>query len=357
MDYSQARKTLNDAFSKAEAKLVSGIVPAIDVDLLKHYDAIFSSRTQSYREVLLGCTLARMIAKSIDIHLPYVSQGDAAFNARDLDEKVVNPFLHSKRIPSSKGPYLSTFRRQVKFDQSTRDGLRDKQGYDSLLFLIDYLAQTNDDAELQSFLEYLLYKLAELREASEIALIRIQRFRLEQYKRLISELMAASSGGLFPVLLVVSMFMTIKEFFEIDWRIEWQPINVADAPSGASGDVTIYNGEIIILSIEVTQRQVDRARLISIFNTKVAPRGIEDYLFLVGALEPTEEARRQANRYFAQGHEVNFAQLGAWITMMLATLGKRGRDLFNKNLMTLLDRPEIPKAMRATWNEVIEQLF
>lgn len=357
IDYDKAKDLLSQGFLIAESHLLAGTTPEIDAELVQHFNEIFSSSTQSYREVLLGCIVARILDKEIDVHLPYVSQGDRAFNGRDLDEKVVNPFLHSKRVPSTKGPYLSTFRRQVRFDRVTRDGLRDKTGYDSLLLLIDHVADTEDDQSLLRLLYYLLLKFAELREASTVPLTRIQRLSLEQYEQLLATLISVPSGGLYPVLLVVCMFETIKEFFDLNWRIDWQGINVADAPSGARGDVTISHDKDVLMAVEVTERLVDRARVVSTFNTKIAPSGIEDYLFLVGATEPSEESRNQARMYFAQGHEINFAQICNWIVMLLATLGRRGRHLFNGNLVKLLDDPDIPQALKVAWNESVGSLF
>ena len=139
--------------------------------------------------------------------------------------------------------------------------------------------------------------------------------------------------------------------------IKWQGINVSDAASGLVGDITVINQGKIILAIEVTERIVDRSRLVSTFNTKIAPFAIEDYLFLVGRTESSEEARGQAARYFAQGHEINFAQIFDWLIMLLATLGKSGRDLYNTNLMRLLDDPEIPQVVKVAWNESVEALF
>jgi hypothetical protein len=357
IDHDQANNLLKENFSNAEVQIVEGTIPDIDPSLIEHFDIVFSSNTQSYREVLLGCTLARILDETIDIHLPYVSHGPNAFNARDLDEKIINPFLQSNRIPSTKGPYLSTFRRQVRFESSTRDGLRDKHGYDSLLFLIDYLSDTSKELKLRIFLNYLLFRFAQLREASIVPLTRIHRFSLEQYEDLFSFLLARASGGLFPVLLVVCMFETIRDYFELDWQIEWQGINVADAASGARGDITILLQGDILISIEVTERQVDPARLVSTFNTKIAPGGIEDYLFLVGATEPNDEAKNLARRYFAQGHEINFAQVSDWLLMLLVTLGKRGRELFNSNFMELLEDPDIPQAVKVAWNESVSLLF
>src|SRR5271157_1327940 len=106
---------------------------------------MFQSTTQAYREVLLGCSIARIQDRRINVRLPYINLGEGAFNGRTLDERVVNPFLQANRIPSSRGPYLGVFRRSVRFDQSTRTGVRDKDGYDSFLALIAYLEDTGDE--------------------------------------------------------------------------------------------------------------------------------------------------------------------------------------------------------------------
>lgn len=67
----------------------------------------------------------------------------------------------------------------------------------------------------------------------------------------------------------------------------------------------------------------------------------------------SEEARQQAQQYFAQGHEVNFLEMGNWVLMSLATMGKRGRNLFNGHLRHLLDEKTMPRAVKAAWNDYI----
>ncbi|HLE14701.1 MAG TPA: restriction endonuclease, SacI family [Anaerolineales bacterium] len=358
INYNQARDLLNDAFLTAEFLLISKHDPPnLDETLQNHFNIIFASKTQAYREVFLGCLVARILDRTIDVHLPYVSHGPNAFNARELDERVINPFLQSRHIPSTKGPYLSTFRRQVKFVPSTREGLRDKRGYDSLLSLIDHLAAIGEEDELRAILVYILFRFAQLREASNIPITRIQRFSLDQYSLLFSSLLSKPSGGLYPVLLAVCMFETIKQYFNLDWEIKWQGINVSDAASGAGGDITIIDGNKVLLAIEVTERVIDKSRLVSTFNTKIAPAAIKDYLFLVGGAKASEEARNQAQRYFAQGHEINFIQIRDWLILLLATLGKSGRDLFNINLIRLLDAPDVPQLVKVAWNESVEGLF
>ncbi|RLA87571.1 MAG: hypothetical protein DRG58_10420, partial [Deltaproteobacteria bacterium] len=233
IDYVQARKLLDDAIIAAEAFLLQNVKLPMQQDIRNCCKIVFSSNTQAYREVLLGCTVARILDKSINIRQPYIDQGPNAFSGRTLDEKVVNPFLHDKRIPSTRGPYLSVFRRSVQFDLSIREGLRDKLGYDAFLKVIGYLEVISDDLELENFLQYLLYNFVEIREAAHIQLYKPQRLSFEQFDTLISGLLATPSGGRLPVFLVVAAFRKVKTFFGLhDWSIAWQEINAADTASG-----------------------------------------------------------------------------------------------------------------------------
>jgi len=335
---------------------LKGSPPIADERLRVACDQLFQSGTQAYREVLLGCTVVRIQDKKVNIRQPYVEQGRNAFSGRSLDERVINPFLHEKRIPSSRGPYLSVFRRSVQFDQSIRAGLRDKTAYDSFLAVIGYLESTSRKGELLKILQYLLYRFAELREQATIPLSRLQRMSLVQYDGLISELLGTPSGGRFPVLLVAATFGAIKEFFGLDWQVVCQGINVADAASGAGGDIMITGAGQILMAAEVTERPVDKSRVVATFNTKIAPTGIEDYLFFVSLSKVAPEAKRQAHQYFAQGHEVNFLEIKDWILMSLATMGARGRATFNRILIDLLDGSDMPRTLKVAWNKQVTKI-
>lgn len=357
LNYKNARDLLEKTFARAEAVLLDGKEPEVRGEIREACEMLFRSSTQAYREVLLGCTVVRLQDRSVNIRTPYTDQGDNAFSGRTLDEKVINPFLHDKRIPSSKGPYLSVFRRSVRFEESTKSGLRDKKSYDALLVLISYLESLTLDRDINEFLNHLLYKFAEMREASLVQLSRLQRISLEQYGALIDNLLAIPSGGRLPVLLVVAALTTVKEFFAVDWEISWQGINVADSASGAGGDIEIKRGGKTILAAEVTERPVDKARVVSTFTAKIAPAGLEDYLFFVKFPSLDPEARKQAHQYFAQGHEVNFLEIKNWILMVLATTGKKGRELFNQQLVSLLESPDIPRMLKVKWNEQIGKII
>ena len=237
-----------------------------------------------------------------------------------------------------------------------RQGQRSKEAFDTFLALIAALQDRNDEADLRAFTVYLLYKFAKLREAAEVPLSRLQRISLEQYETLIGSLLTTPSGGRLPVVLVVAAFRTIKDFFGKDWAIEYQGINVADGATGVGGDITIKNEGRIIFAAEVTERPLERARVVATFNTKIAPNGIEDYLFFVPLNTLSPQARQQAQQYFAQGHEVNFLEIKGWVLTSLATMGKQGRKLFNAHLLALMNDPTMPRQLKVAWNDYIAAL-
>ncbi len=355
-DHQAAKRLLAKHLAQAEKQVVEGTSPPIPEVLKDSFAAIFESSTQAYREALIGCLLARLQDMQADIRLPYVGQGPRAFHGRDIDEKVVNPFLHEKRIPSSRGPYLSVFRRSVRFDQATAAGLRDKQGYAAFLELIAAAENGRHQREIEKLLSYAMYKFAELREISNISLSQIRRISLDQCDLLIDGLLNTPSGGRFPVLLVMSALNAIKSCFELDWGIECQGINVADRAAGCGGDITIRSGDKIVLAAEVTERVVDKSRVVATFNTKIAPSAIEDYLFFVKERNEEEGLGAQVRQYFSQGHEVNFIEIKNWIVITLATLGSKGRTAFCEELLGGLSAQDVPKAMKMAWNEQVQKI-
>jgi hypothetical protein len=305
--------------------------------------------------VLLGCGLARILDPAVNLRHPYVNQGEDAFNGRTLDEKVVNPFLQDRMVPCSKGPYLASFRRNVKFVPETALGLRDKAGYDALLTFLGALENAKP-AEAKSLIRYLLCRFVELRNMSRVPLSKISRLSLEQYSMLLKELLQAQSGGLIPVLLVIAMLRTVDACFGLHWKIEFHGINVSDKASGAGGDITVIKNGETLLAIEVTERPIGKSRVVSTFNTKVIRAGIQDYLFVYSNAIPTEDARTAARAYFSQGHEINFVQVTEWVLNNLATLGSRCRSVFTKEMLSLLDGREVPATLKLVWNDAVRKL-
>ena len=253
-------------------------------------------------------------------------------------------------------PFLSAFRRNVQFVAETARGLRDQAGYSAFLNYVSALETAADSQEIREKLSYLLYRFVALRDSSNVSLSRIHRLSLEQYEILIGELLGTPSGGILPVLLSVALFETLKKRFDLGWRVEWQGINVADRASGAGGDITIRKDDSIVLAIEVTERPINRARVISTFRTKISPQSIEDYLFLFTSTPPSEDALAAARQVFAQGHDVNFLSVQPWIINALGVIGPTGRNLFTDEFLALLGGQGIPSTIKVAWNDRIRAI-
>ncbi len=353
IDYQSAKLILEETYIRTQRDASENQVPFPNEAVIELIRKVFVSTTTAYRETLLGCIVAKLSDPHVNVRLPYVSHGTDAFNGRTLDETVVNPFFQSKQIPSSRGPYLSVFRRTVRFTQETRTGLRDKSGYDAFLGVLTYIEGIKSGDELRGLLAYVILQFILLRETSKIPLARPQRISLIQYEQILKELLATPSGGRIPMLLANAIFLTLKEHYSLDWEIVAQQINAADRATGAAGDITIRSGERIVMAVEVTERPIERSRVESTFRNKIAPQSISDYLFLVHLPKVENDAKILASDYFAQGHDVNFFDLRGFILASLAAAGAPGRAVFKEKLLVLLDEPNIQNTLKVAWNEAI----
>jgi hypothetical protein len=262
--------------------------------------------------------------------------------------------MKDHNIPSTKGPFLSKFRRSVGFDAKTKTGTRDVKSLEAFIAIVDRVNGSNAE-ELSTLLGFTLYNFIQVRDAAEIPLARLQRISLEQYQKLIEGLLETQSGGRFPVVLIEAAFTAISERFGLGWQINVQGINVADAPAGAGGDIEIKARNTTVLTAEVTERPVDKNRVITTFQTKIGPHQIEDYLFFVKE-DVDENVMNQARQYFAQGHEINFLEMQDWLRVILSTIGYKGRDAFNRVIIERLKTPDTPAALKVEWNRQIAQI-
>jgi hypothetical protein len=356
IDYPSAKELLLSLYQQVSRNIGTDVQRNL-TDNAENLDIIFNSKTQSYREVLLGCALVHLIDSTINIRLPYINHGDGSFNGRSLDEYTVNPFLQEQLFPCSKGPYLAAFRRSVKLLPETAEGLRDKAGYSAMMDLLSVVEKCDTKRKTESFIMCLLQRFIILRNASIIPLARISRFSIEQYKQLLEELVRFQSGGLLPVIITVAFFQTLAEQYALKWDIAWQGINVADHATGAEGDVTIKAGNITVLAIEITERPLDQRRIVSTFNTKIIHNDVKEYLFVFTNTEPDDTAKQAARNLFSQGYEINFANVVELIINNFLALPAQAREIFTGKMLSLLDSRDVAAAIKVKWNEAIKNVL
>ena len=347
IDSGEARACLSAALAAAERAYQSASPPVVPDDVAGHTERLFTSLTQAYREALVGCVVARCMDARINIRHPATETSADTFSGRSLADQVVTPFLQDRAIPVSKSPYLSSLRGGARFEPGGAPRIqRDAAGFDALVSVVDYAADASKEDALQ-YLVFLLHRFVVLREASRIELRRIAKPNLRQLTNLIHGLLSVRSGGRLPALLATAMFQTISECHDLGWDVEFQGINVADAASGAGGDITVRKHGAIVLGVEVTERPINKGRVTATFEHKVAPNGLSDYLFMTTA-RPDAEALTAAHQYTGVGHEMNFVQLHDWLINNLATVGPRCRAMFQARMLQLL--PAQNADLKVAWN-------
>lgn len=265
----------------------------------------------------------------------------------------VNPFLRLWHIPASKGPYLATFRRSVKFVPETAQGLRDKKGYQAFLSYLEALEKATSE-EIKNLLLYLLYRFVQLREEHNIQLMRVNRLSLDQIDTVISILLQTRSGGYIPALLTVAMLETRNQRFNLEWNIGWQDINVSDRAAHVAGDITVRQNEQTIFGLEVTERSLESQRVRDVFETKMSIHQIPDYLFVVTASSIDEQIQKEVVKYFHQNYDINILELRPWIRHLLSIAGAAGRQMFVDKFIELIDRNNISSVIKTAWNEAIK---
>ena len=348
-----ADSLLSEVFPLAEDDFRDSAAINLSAEVVESTERLFASETQAYREALVGCAVARILDQEIDIRLPATEHGENAFSGRSLADKVVTPFMRGHAIPISASPYLSSLRGGARFETGGEPRIqRDKEGFQALVDVVDYLRGL-DATKAKTYLRFLLRRFIQLRETANIALKKIAKPNLIQLDRLIGGLLTIKSGGRIPSFLAVAMFQTLSECHDLKWEVEFQGINVADKASGAVGDITIRKAGEIILGVEVTERPVGASRVTLIFDQKVSPSALPDYLFITTA-KPEDDALSTARSYTAVGHEMNFVALASWLHDNLSVIGPACRAIFQTKMLGLIAAQDVPAEIKVAWNDKMD---
>lgn len=338
-----------------EAERVSPITAdVLDSSVLEMIAAIFLSSTAAYRQALVGTCLVKLLSEEADLTLPSIEFGEFAYSGRTVDESVVMPVFAERRLPvSSSSAYLSTLRRGKRFVDDDVVGIRDRSSYLVVNSFVRWL-QAASSVVARVALIALIQNFLVMREARRIDLIDLRRLSHRQLIGLVEGLLSTPSGGLLPMLIVVSALNALDEAFGYGWTIESQGINVADASSSSVGDITVKSGEIILFGIEVTERRVDADRVRTAMTQKAMPASVTNYHYFV-TVSPSDSALEIAERYFGQGYDVGFFDISQWCSNTLG-LTSQAREVFARHLRESIGREEVSASLKVAWNAVASRL-
>lgn len=346
---------LDDQWSEIN-NLVDKTVPFInDARLRTLIKQSINSETKSYRYVLLTQLLAKISDPTLNSRaLMMRSDLAGAFDPRSLCKEVVVPFDGNNEnvLGGSQDPYVSKPLRHPTLSLDYIDELRDKNGWETLVSVLEYVENQENIEVVESILKQ---TLLEIYHRLSIMVVRYplpKRISLQNTKNILRNFLDIPSGGEHPVVITYSIFKTISEKFKLYDEIIRAKINAADASTGMPSDIQcISNGEIVLtievkdtaLSISPIKSKLKDARSLQVSNLLfIAQKGVIDQ----------NEINLLIEHEFSAGQNIYLFNILNFIDPLLVLLGEDGRIDFLVNIGKTLDEYSEIKS-RQIWSKML----
>lgn len=319
------------------------------------------SQTKSYHYVLPTQILAKCVEPSFDCRALQASyDGPGAFDARTIAHQVVVPFdqVNHRVLGGSPEPYVNNPLRCPGVIARYRGQQKNKADWDKLGVVLNAVEQANSTEFAERVFDQVLTEVYRLLSGVHVLYPTPKRVSFAETTRIVSEFIAAKSGGDRPEAVCTALFRAIASEFKLFDEVRRQKVNAADITSGMGADIECrLAGEIVLLvevkdySLTLTQldAKLDAARI----------QKISELLFLaeqgVVGIE-RQEVEERIKSEFATGQNVyvsNFIDFSAGI---LVLLGEKGRVCFLSLVGDELDRVGSSITHRRAWAQLLKSL-
>jgi hypothetical protein len=328
-----------DGYSSYEVKhLSSGQKRAIDAIILGDH--------KTFRYLLVTALLAKTINPRVH---PRSLQAQAnlqgAYDARSLCHFVWVPFEREhldSRLGGSNEPYLNKPARFPSVDKSNavRAG-KDRQYLNSLYDLLEAL----NDADGKVIKDAFMHAFKQVMTRDGITGTDEQLTELELSSALMDEFltnyMMQSFGGEVPVSLVGAILS--MRFVSKKSTVKVHPANQAGSSSNEVGDIDVYDGDIVVLPVEVKDKTFGRAD-VNHAVSKAKQSDCRRLLFATGPQGrpgPDADIKALVNENAAEGFDLTFISVAKLVQAECSLFNATERHL----LLGHIDR--ILKTMRA----------
>jgi len=296
-----------------ELMLDGGFEPqALEQGLLEDLDWV--ARCESNRagvRLLLSAVLAKHLEPNLNATQPYTEiEGIGSFSGRTLDERVVGPFLASKKLPTNSttafltpalrnisaplgrdielvGSPKGLYSRAVRVLNDVQDGLADSGSV--LVAILHALEQMRIDNENR--LNALLSKVDKSPDAIGLP--------SEAIVNLLRQHLACKNSSRLPVLIVAAVYEAISEGFPERVRT-LNAHNAADLQTGALGDVEVWiETETNLVTVYEMKAKAVSDEDINIAVKKIiaSKSRVDNYLFVTTEPIDSQVAERASELY------------------------------------------------------------
>lgn len=295
---------------------------------------------------LINCTvvsiryalLTQLLGKATDagrdalsIQRGYAATAAAAgrWDARSFCQDNIVPWVteSDQVLGTSSDPYVSNPLRRPRLDAGY-EPRRNRHLWDGLVEVLRTVQEQDDATYTETRLRQCLASLVQQYNALAVQFDVPQRISLDDTLEMIVTYLDEPSGGERPQIVVAGLMRTIGEMFGIFDQVVRQAINEADAAGERPGDVICFDGEELVLSVEVKDRTVTLQDADAAIG-KARRSGVTEVLFAsASSAEADPKVTERIQREFGLG--INIYQLGieTMLRVLLSIVGESGRTRF-----------------------------
>lgn len=318
-----------------------------------------TSRTKSYRYVLLTQLSAKLADPRLDCRCLQVSRGGpGAFDARTIAHKVVVPFDQANHdvLGGSPEPYVNKPLRFREISDRYRSAQKRPADWDDLCAVLNAVEEKQNPAFTRFVFKQVITEV--YRRLSDVRVIypTPMRISLDNSLAVIEEFLSQLSGGDRLLALTSALFAVLGKRFRLYWDVRRATITAADTATGMLADLECLSRKgRIVLAVEVKDRELTISQLRSKV-PNIREKQVSEIFFVAQqGIAPADESdiKNLIADEFATGHNVYITDLISLARVVLALLGEEGRRDFLREVGAQLEAYHSDIRHRRAWADLL----
>jgi hypothetical protein len=357
----ECKRILDEAWSDTVKRGLASEPPLDDPSLQQLIKGVINSKTKSYRYVLPTQLISKLANPSLDSKCLQASRGGSgAFDARSVNEEVVVKFDKDNEnvLGGSPQPYVNNPLRKQEITPRYRDQQKDKQGWDDLYDILQKVENANSPEFTGKVLRQALYEVLVRLSKTRVLYPVPQRISLEQTDGLVKQFLSGQSLGDRPQAIGSALLETIGEEFKIFSKVKRSKTTSADASTGQVSDIECFDGESLVLGVEVKDKELTLSEVRG-KTRKIRAKGLSEFMFLLtkGVVKQDEKAIfGWVQKEFSSGQNIYLLSFQTFVSDILALLGESGRKNFLVKVGETLDKYGSEIQHRRAWAELLSKI-
>ena len=357
----ECKRILDEAWSETVKRGLTSKPPLDDASLQNIIKGVINSKTKSYRYVLPTQLISKFANPSLDCKCLQAKRGGSgAFDARSVNEKVVVKFDKDNEnvLGGSPQPYVNNPLRRLEVTKEYSVQQKDKEGWDALCIILEKVEIADSPDFTRKILGQTLYEVLVRLSKTKVLYPIPQRISLEQTDDLVKQFLSGQSSGDRPQAIGSALFETIGEKFKIFSDVKRSKTTSADASTGQVGDIECFDGESLVLGVEIKDKELTLSEVRG-KTRKIRAKGLSEFMFLLTKSIFKEDEKAIFNyvqKEFSSGQNIYLLSFQTFVSDMLALLGESGRKKFLMKVSETLDKYGSEIQHRRAWAELLTKI-